>query len=258
MKLSDFNIVYINLEKRPKKRQYIENQLNNLGLLEESTWIKGIDGSQLPKRVQNHYLKNFKTMAKKKDRIIGRIGCFLSHKLALHAAIKAGLDNILILEDDCKFLIERDIELPDPPADAEILYFGGLFWNQKPEPKSLIKHNSKLDWIPIDRTYLKLACAVAYAIIGKDNIKRVFEKISTPKPSAIDILYINYVQKRQNPKDKRLFLPSNCYIINPVICIQEHKFPSDVTFKGATNPENPYKNSYFYLKKHQKINWSKV
>jgi GR25 family glycosyltransferase involved in LPS biosynthesis len=253
MRLSDFNIVYINLKKRPKKREYIENELDKVGLLKQSTWINGIDGSTLSKNIQNHYLNNFKTMAKKKDRIIGRIGCFLSHKLALHAAIKAGLDNILILEDDCKFLIERDIELPDPPKDAEIIYFGGLFWNQKPETKAMIKRNSKLDWIQIDRTHLKIACALSYAIIGKENIKKVFDKISSPRPSAIDILYINYVQKIQKTQDKRQFLPSQCYIINPVICIQDHKFPSDVTFKGATNPDNPYKNSYFYFS--YKMDW---
>jgi GR25 family glycosyltransferase involved in LPS biosynthesis len=250
MKLSDFNIVYINLKKRPEKKKFIETQLKKLGLLKQSLWIEAIDGQDLSPEIQENYLNNFKTMAKKRDRIIGRIGCYLSHKLALEAAIKADLDNILILEDDCQFLIDANHQLPEIPDDAEMFHLGGLFWRQKPEPPNLIKHNSKLEWIPIDRTHLKIACAVSYGIIGKKNIKSVFDKISTAKPSAIDILYINHVQKKTHPQNKRTFLPSKCYIINPVVCIQDHQFPSDVTFNGVDNP-NLYKITYFFYKNHQ-------
>ena len=145
MRLSDFNIVYINLKKRSNKREYIEKELKKIGLLDKSLWLEGVDGSNLKKNVEKEYLSTFRTMAKKKERILGRIGCYLSHKEALAAAIKSGLDNILILEDDCKFIIDEDIELPDIPKNADILYFGGLFWNQKKEPSSLTKKNSKLE-----------------------------------------------------------------------------------------------------------------
>ena len=252
MRLSDFHIVYINLDKRPDKKKYIEDQLKKLGLLKGAIRFSGIDGSQLPKSRENYYLKNFKTMAKKRDRILGRIGCFLSHKAVLELAINTGLDNILILEDDCKFLIDKDIELPDPPSDAEIIYFSGLFWKQNPEPKSLHLKNLQRDWIPIDRTYLKIAGAIAYAIIGLDNIKKVYQKIIQPRPSAIDILYINYVQKKTQTKDKRLFLPGHCYIINPVIAVPNLDFPSDVTFIGQSKAPL-YKNIYFYDIQQQKL-----
>jgi hypothetical protein len=76
MRLSDFNIVYINLKKRPKKREYIENELDKVGLLKQSTWINGIDGSTLSKNIQNHYLNNFKTMAKKKTGLLVELVVF--------------------------------------------------------------------------------------------------------------------------------------------------------------------------------------
>ena len=256
MKLSDFNIIYINLDKRVDKKIYIEEQLERLGLLGGAIRYPGIDGSKLSKDMEKHYLKNFKTMAKKRDRILGRIGCFLSHKAVLELAIETKLDNILILEDDCRFLIESDVELPEPPKNAEIIYFSGLFWKQNDESNRLHESNLKKNWIRIDRTYLKIAAAIAYAIKGRDNIKKVYDKIMEPIPSAIDILYINYVQKKTQEQDKRHFLPGRCYIINPVICVPNLDFPSDVTFIGQSKAPL-YKNIYYYDKKQIKTNKNK-
>lgn len=246
MKLSDFHIVYINLEKRKSKKKYIEKQLDRLGLLKQAHYFRGIDGQTLPPSVLNYYLSRFKTMAKKRERIIGRIGCYLSHKCVLHAALESGVENILILEDDCEFLGD-DIDIPDPPKDAEMFYLGGLFWNQQPESSKQIKKNSQLSWIPIHRKHLKLACALSYGIIGRSNIRKVFNTIHNVRPSAIDILYINFIQKNKEDSSK----PGPCYVLNPVKCIQNHQFDSDVTFKGTKNPQKPYKNSYFYTPKQE-------
>lgn len=260
MRLSDFNIVYISLDKRPEKRKYIEDQLSKMGLLENATYFPGIDGESLPKKIQDYYLSRFKTMAKKRDRIIGRIGCYLSHKCILHAAMVSNLDNILILEDDCNFISKKpNIIIPSPPQDAEMFYLGGLFWNQNPEPLSRLRENEGQPWILIDRNYVKLACALAYGIIGKQNIRSVYNKINNVRPSAIDLLYINYVQFNKQHKDPTLRdKKPTCYILNPVICIQEHKFESDVTFKGTKNPQKPYKNSYFYTKKQENNYYNKL
>lgn len=242
MKLSDFQIVYINLEKRPERKKYIETQLAKMGLLKQALYIPAIDGQSLPKNIQDYYLKRFKTMAKKRERILGRIGCYLTHKMILHAAIMSGVEKLLVIEDDCKFLQYKNLKIPEPPSDAEIFYLGGLFWKQKPEPKQQIQNNLTLSWIPIDRYHLKIATTFCYGIIGKHHIKSVYDKINNAKkPSAIDLLYINCVQNQ----------PGSCYILNPVLSIQEHKFPSDITFKGTKNPEKPYKNSYFYQKSQE-------
>jgi GR25 family glycosyltransferase involved in LPS biosynthesis len=251
MKLSDFHIVYINLDKRPEKRQFIERQLHQLGLLEQAQRFPGIDGQTIKPSIQEHYLKRFKTMAKKRDRILGRIGCYLSHKCVLHSAMISGVDNLLILEDDCQFLdLDPDMDIPPPPKDTDIFYLGGLFWNQEPEPKAVQKHNNRLDWIRLDRKYVKLACALSYGIIGRDKIREVYETIHQARPSAIDLLYINFIQQK---KDKPKGEPGDCYILNPVACIQVADFESDVTFKGGKNPDKPYKNSYFYTKKQEEF-----
>lgn len=249
MRLSDFDIVYINLKKRPEKRRFIENQLKQLDLLDRSNYFEAIDGQTLPNHIKEHYLSRFKTMAKKRERILGRIGCYLSHKCVLHSAIKSGVDKLLILEDDCRFLnIDKNMEIPDPPKDTDMFYLGGLFWNQEVETNKQIRKNSRLPWIRIDRKHVKLACALAYGIIGRDNIKNIFKKIHNARPSAIDLLYINYIQK--NEKDRKS--PGNCYILNPVTCIQVNDFESDITFKGTKNPLKPYKNSYFYTPSQEK------
>lgn len=243
MKLTDFTIVYINLDKRPEKRQFIESQLKRLGLWKNAHYFPGIDGQTLPKYIQDDYLKRFKTMAKKRERILGRIGCYLSQKCVLHAALQSGVENLLVLEDDCQFLDHHDpLQLPELPKNTDMFYLGGLFWNQTPESPQQIARQSLQPWIRIDRKHLKLACALSYGICGRDNIRRVFETIHRARPSAIDLLYINFIQKNRKDPDK----PGNCYVINPVRCVQVNDFESDVTFKGGVNPIKPYKNSYFY------------
>ena len=88
MKLSDFNIIYINLKKRPDRRHYIENQLEKLGILKNSIYLEAIDGETIPDEIFKPIRERFKTLAKREERIIGRIGCLLSHLRALEIAIE--------------------------------------------------------------------------------------------------------------------------------------------------------------------------
>ena len=242
MKLSDFTIFYLNLKKRPERRIYIENQLERMGLLEQSIYIEAIDGQSLPIKVQEHYLGKIKTMASKRERILGRIGCYLTHLMILHLAVVMEIDNLLIIEDDCLFIDPDLDEIPEPPTDAKMFYLGGLFWKQKPETHKQIKQNSQLNWIPIDRHHLKIACTFCYGVRGRNTISELFGEIQNARPSAIDIMYINFIQK----------YPNTTYIINPVKCLQENRFESDITFKGGTNKSSPYKNKYFYTVKQEK------
>ena len=243
MKLSDFQIVYINLKKRPDRKKYIEKQLDKMGLLDNAVWVEGIDGQSLNKKVQDYWISKFKTMSRIRERILGRIGCYLTHLMVLHAAKMAKVDKLLIIEDDCRFLECIDQEFPDPPKNAELFYLGGLFWTQNKESSALQKKNLKRDWIPIRREHLKLACAMCYGVIGRSKIAQLYDTISQVKPSAIDLLYINYIQKN----------PDTTYIINPVACIQNGGFTSDVTFHGKIHPTRPFKNSYFYHPKQERL-----
>ncbi len=236
MKLEDFHIVYINLSKREERRQHIENQLDNIGLLDQSIRFNAVDGSKLSPAKQNEMKSRFKTLAKKEDRIIGRIGCFLSHKRVLECALEAGVDNILILEDDCVFHqnVQKDKEL-NIPNDALMFYLGGLFWKQNPETQNQIDENKQKDWIRINREHLKLACGFSYGIVGRQNIIKVLEILHSVKPTAIDILYINHIQKDYP-----------CYVSNPVMTYQSNQFLSDVSHIGQKTPSKPCGNTYTY------------
>ena len=81
-----------------------------------------------------------------------------------------------------------------------------------------------------------MACTLAYGIIGKEAIRRVYETVKAARPSAIDILYINFIQNH-----------GNCYVINPVMAIQNHGFTSDITDIGNKKAKYGSKrNAYFY------------
>ena len=234
MRLQDFNLFYLNLAKRPERLQAIQTQLDRLGLLQGAQLVVATDGQNLddPPEILEEQIRRFKTMARRRERILGRIGCLRSHLRILETAVRKGLDNLLVVEDDCVFHpdLAADWEF-QPPEDADILYFGGLFWRQEPEDQLQTG-----DWVRIRRKNLKLATTICYAIIGADRIRRIWETVRDARPSAIDLLYINQIQNQ-----------GNCYVVNPVVCQQSDQFLSDVSNYGETTPTKPYRNGYSYL-----------
>lgn len=76
-------IFYINLEKRTDRKEQIENQLNNFGLEYE--------------RFNAIYMPGY-----------GDVGCALSHLEVLRIAKERNYKNILILEDDFEFLVDKN------------------------------------------------------------------------------------------------------------------------------------------------------
>ena len=78
-------IIYINLNKRTDRREYIENQLNNLGLEYER-----FEAIETP-------IPGF-----------GTVGCGLSHLAVLKLAKERNYENVLILEDDFTFLVSKE------------------------------------------------------------------------------------------------------------------------------------------------------
>jgi len=233
MRLGDFEIFYLNLRRRPERKQAIEQQLRRLGLYQQAHYVEAVDGQALPESTElNERIRRFKTMARRRERILGRIGCLESHLGILQEAIRLGLDRILIIEDDCVFLPEIDHNWSfHPPPGAKMIYFGGLFWKQQPEPSIQTG-----EWVQINRKHLKLATTICYAIIGKQNIRDIYQTLTQARPSAIDLLYINHIQNQ-----------GHCYVINPVVCLQSDQFVSDVSNYGETTPSKPYRNSYTYL-----------
>ena len=235
MRLKDFNISYLNLARRPERLEAIQDQLARLGLLDQAQLVTATDGQDLyleiPADILEEKIRRFKTMARRPERILGRMGCLESHLRILERAVQEKLDNLLVIEDDCVFVPELDHDWEfQPPDDADILYFGGLFWKQEAEDQPQTG-----EWVHIQRHHLKLATTICYAIIGHDRIRHIWETVRDARPSAIDLLYINHIQTK-----------GHCYVVNPVICTQSDQFVSDVSNYGDETPTKPYRNSYFY------------
>lgn len=236
MKLSDFNIIYINLKKRPQRKLFIQNQLEMMGLFDNSVYLEAIDGNTISEEIFRPIRDSFRTLAKREERIIGRIGCLLSHLEALKIALENKYDNVLIIEDDCQFIPGAERRNFIVPSDADVFYLGGLFWRQTPE-----EYLQTGEWVRINRQNLKLACCLNYGIIGYNKILETYNILTSVRPSAIDILYINHIQKK-----------GNCYVLNPVLCYQNHTLGSDVTTKGG--PVQSFvkkKGAYFYREEQE-------
>jgi len=238
MKLTDFNIIYINLKKRPDRLIYLEGQLKEMNLYNDAIYLEATDGNTMPEYIYKPIRDNFKTLAKIEERIIGRIGCYYSHLQALKMAIDNNFSNVLILEDDCQFLPGAERQESSIPNNADVIYLGGLFWRQSEEDALQTG-----EWVNIQRKHLKLACCLCYGIVGLDKMKEIYKILTTVRPSAIDLLYINHIQKK-----------GNCYILNPVLCYQNHTLGSDVTSKGG-NVQSfvKKKGAYFYTTTQEDI-----
>ena len=234
MRFIDYNIIYLNLEKRKDRKQFIENQLSKFKILDKCKLINSIDGQLIDDNEYEYHMSYFKVhkFSKIKERILGKIGCYLTHLKALEHAINNNYDNVIILEDDCSFhSFDKSIEI-NPPDNCDIFYLGGLFWRKKAED-TLQTGN----WVNINNKHLKIACALAYGIIGKDKIRYIYNIIKNSQAEAIDLMYIKNIQ-----------VNGNCYIMNPVICKQNIKLSSDVTNLGGTsNKFITNKNAFKYI-----------
>ena len=69
MKLKDFNIVYINLKRRPDRKDFLEKKLNNLNLHYKR--IDAIDAKKFNDKEKEFYLsrKNFNVLDKNRSNL---------------------------------------------------------------------------------------------------------------------------------------------------------------------------------------------
>lgn len=103
-------ILYINLSHREQRNQEMIEELNRLKI--DNSKITRIEGTYLP--------------------LNGIKGCALSHIRALDFAIENNLENVLILEDDCKFSDDVgeinsyiDLFFKEFTNDWDVLLLGG-------------------------------------------------------------------------------------------------------------------------------------
>lgn len=135
----------------------------------------------------------------------GELGCSLSHIKAIINGLNNGCENILIVEDDTKFLknCNENLEksLQSLPVDWGVFYLTAIprLW-----PTKVSDNLMKIERVDL---------ASAYAI-SKKNLMPFFnfwlDNIGKPHPSAAyDIILSN-------------FLSDNSYCAYPVICAQQN------------------------------------
>ena len=129
------SIYYINLDRRPKKQEYLESQIEPLKKFTRNiTRFSGIDGARLsgidPQIVTfegiedlNHPTKTFGLTLTK-----GAIGCAMSHKMIWEEVAKTKADLVLVLEDDAvilpNFTSKISAIISELPEEWDILYLG--------------------------------------------------------------------------------------------------------------------------------------
>jgi len=263
-KLKDLKILYVNLDRRPERNNNIKNELARLNL--NGKRISAIDGQKLNEREQSFWMdrKNFNTLSRDPNKVFGRVGCYLSHLKVLKHALDNNIEPLLVLEDDCRFLTNtNDIEIRIP-KNCDIYYLGGLYWWKASNNNSTFNElqfeleESSFESDEEDDTpdftlanfrdslfyqnnvrifpkYFRIACTYSYVLPTRAHIQNLYREMLTVSKKAIDMMYVSYVQKREN-----------CYIIQPSLCIQSDEFTSDITDFGVKTPDNPYNNSYFF------------
>jgi GR25 family glycosyltransferase involved in LPS biosynthesis len=263
MKIQDFNAIYINLDKDIYKNNRIIKILSQLKI--RYTRQEGINAKNLVDiSYRNKVAKlfnvkpelmdvkfwmnrsNFKTMTKYQNAVLGKVGCFLSHILAIKKAIDMNFEKVLILEDDADPL-ENINQTFNIPEDADIYYLGGSFWTNNVK-------NPETNNIKIDCNLFKVGGTFAYIIPNREKMIEIYNvfisvfnkgksrdkhpewragKIKLRAQSA-DLAYINHYQKN-----------GNCYIINPVR-ISHKELGSNIK-----NNRKRYKISHFLTKKQK-------
>ena len=267
MKLKDFNCVYINLDNREDRDKIFIKQYKKISnktplrisainghLLDNKTYRNKVSKELGIKEVNlrpEFWLNrsNFKTMIMDKQKIMGRVGCFLSHFKAMKIAIEKNWGNILVMEDDVKLLPNSENVNFTPPKNSDICYLGGMFWHINEQP--LITNN---DWIKINPDTLKLIGTFAYCINNKktmENIYNLCNSVFLPgkghdkdpnwrlgkvkmRAQAMDFLYINYFQRY-----------GNCFVINPILFSHREGLVSDISPHYGTSSKR-WKHHFYY------------
>jgi GR25 family glycosyltransferase involved in LPS biosynthesis len=218
--LNNFNIFVINLRRRGERRDFFNKQAESIGLNYQyfEGYDAAIDGFDKASEIlSEYYSKPFYSISKDSKKIVGRIGCLISHIKLLKYAIDNDLSNIIIMEDD---VIIKELDFSVTQEDSLISYLGG----KKELYTHGLNHNgyreSTTPWDVINN--YKVWETGSYIIEGKNKIKLVYNLLLNIKtrPRAIDAMMIKYIQKYQV-----------CYLLdNGKKFKQNRKLDSDVTF----------------------------
>ena len=267
----DFPVLYINLEKDVSKKEILEENLQKNGFQYER--IDAVYGKKLGDKSYRSKVskllnipdeklepafwmdrKNFKTMCSYEDVVLAKVGCYLSHILAIKTALDNNYENVLILEDDSFPLsnINTPFRIPD---DADMYYLGGGFMHQVKPSVERLNDSSIL----LDTSKIKLCCTFAYILPSREKMETMYRlfmsvfndssdekshdihedwRTGEPKMRAqsCDFMYINFFQKF-----------GTSYVINPVL------FTHKEMGSNIVNNRKRYDLSFFYHPSQKKM-----
>lgn len=149
-KLNNIPIYYINLERSPKRRKFMENQFEKYNL--PYTRINAVDGKELLSlyigdidtnlRYENNYSNVNKPL----------LGCTLSHLKTILTAYQNGDEWALILEDDISLSLlpkwKKSLKkiTKEAPYHWQILMLAPIFCWDASSSKKFIQHSDKKCW----------------------------------------------------------------------------------------------------------------
>jgi glycosyl transferase family 25 len=186
------NVYYINLDTRPDRKIYVENQLEKIGL----------QGKRF-NAIRNQY---------------GAIGCSLSHLKLILLAKENNFDHIMIIEDDIEFtkpkiFIEKLNEFLKSETPFDVCLLGGN--NIAPYEK---KNNYCVKVQACQTTIGYLVCSHYYDTLienYKESIKQLIHEPDNKPNFAIDRYWFSLQRK------------DNWYLIIPLTVTQREDY-SDI------------------------------
>jgi glycosyl transferase family 25 len=125
---------YINLDHRVDRREKFEKDSYELGFKAKRFSAIRPKLEDIPVSAMQILNQNHPNSSPARDNqlqiLLGEFGCSLSHRAVVKEAKDRGLNNVLIFEDDCKFLPEWKSEIEKVVGDLntvewDLIYFGG-------------------------------------------------------------------------------------------------------------------------------------
>jgi len=214
--LTDVNhILYINLESRPDRKEYVLNELNKIGISDSDTTrfnaIKLASGN-------------------------GALGCSMSHLKCLEIAKQNNWTHVLICEDDITFL--------DPLLFTKQL--NQFLKKNKKWDVVLLAGNNMLPYNPVDHTCIQVMhCLTTTGYIVQNHY---FDTLIQNYKDGIVHLMKNPTEKKKYAIDKywiQLQEKDNWFLITPLSVTQREDY-SDIEGKvtNFTNYMLNYNKSY--------------
>lgn len=216
---TQFDKIYVlSLISNKDRQEFIKYQMNELDI--DFEFIYGIDFFNLKyDRFGNEII--YPDLVKEWEAYLNNVnvyGCALAHYQAILQAYEFGYNNVLVLEDDCCFIKDKEIlsyYLNNIPKRCDFITFTARFlWKDEFDKFnkliSLYNHNKKYDkkYIKLSNTYNSLVGGGMYGIMNRkimelylnnqranlnvaDHIKDIFECPSINRYTVFDAICID-------------------------------------------------------------------